>query len=469
MTDAPQILAELMLDEHRPLESGLRLIEWAAASGASGVIIPAQPRLTQEASDTLAAAAREQRLAWFTQLSDAERRIGHADVSKEVSSGLNAALAGVKVVVKRLSLNRSLGGPTHQGALYPDEFHELACMIRWACETVQYRLQQAIGGHIDPVEHHAPTRSPALEHVPTLLAGRHLKMGSALAQRDLKTVADLRGLSEELAPRVAGAKLLYDCQADDPLTFGMLEPLTAGWSAEPPLDISVVIRSKNEARWIARCLFALTNQRRLPKEIIVVDNDSTDETIAIASRYECTVLRIRDQEFSFGRALNRGIEAATGRWVVSLSAHCIPVHDRWLEAFAGESLDSERSAFIAAAYGRQEPLPDTSDFDKRDLWTTFGAERRVQRGQDFFFHNANSIIRRDVWAHLPFNERLSGVEDRDWAKKALADGYTIVYAPLASVHHYHGIHHGRNEVRAKRVAKVIELIHQRQPAEAKAE
>jgi hypothetical protein len=121
--------------------------------------------------------------------------------------------------------------------------------------------------------------------------------------------------------------------------------------------------------------------------------------------------------------------------------------------------------FTAAVYGKQEPLPDSSDFDKRDLWTTFGAERRVQRGQDYFFHNANSLIRRSLWERMPFDEEINGVEDRAWAKQVLAEGYQIIYAPLASVHHYHGIHQGRNEARAKRVAKVIELIQQREPLE----
>ena len=148
--------------------------------------------------------------------------------------------------------------------------------------------------------------------------------------------------------------------------------------------------------------------------------------------------------------------------MVSLSAHCIPLHDQWLSAFAREC----PSAFVAAVYGKQGPLPDTSDFDKRDLWTTFGAERRVQFGQDYFFHNANSMISKAAWERIRFDEGLSGLEDRDWAKKVLADGYQIIYAPLASVHHYHGIHHGRNEDRVKRVVRVIELIQQREPAEA---
>jgi len=253
--------------------------------------------------------------------------------------------------------------------------------------------------------------------------------------------------------------MLYDCQPGEPITFGMIDPLRMS-TRGTPLELSVVIRAKNEGHWLRRSLSALIHQQHPPKEIIVVDNDSSDDTVAIASSFGCRVLTIHDDEFSFGRALNRGIAATETEWVISLSAHGIPLHDRWLSAFAVERAQS----FTAAVYGRQEPLPDSSDFDKRDLWTTFGQERRVQYyAQDYFFHNANSMIRKSVWERMPFDEGLKGLEDRDWAKKVLAVGRQIVYTPLASVHHYHGIHQGRNEARARRVVKVIELIQQREP------
>ena len=217
--------------------------------------------------------------------------------------------------------------------------------------------------------------------------------------------------------------------------------------------ISVVIRTKNEADWIGRCLTAVRRQDYAEFEVIVVDNDSTDGTREIAAGFDCRVLRIGDAEFTFGRALNYGIRAARGELIAILSGHSIPVNDKWLERLALVFTQPD----IAGAYGRQEPLQDTSDFDKRDLWTTFGLDRRIQT-KDFFFHNANSMIRRDIWESVPFNENLEGVEDRDWARRVLQMSYKISYEPYASVYHFHGIHQGRDEARAARVAHVIELI-----------
>lgn len=217
--------------------------------------------------------------------------------------------------------------------------------------------------------------------------------------------------------------------------------------------ISLVVRTKNEERWLARCLTAARLQDRGDIEILVVDNDSADRTCAIARRFGCRVLSISDRDFRFGRALNLGVQAARGELVAILSGHCIPAHDYWLTSLATHFSDPA----IVGVYGRQIPLPDSHPFDKRDLWTTFGVERRVQR-TDYFFHNANSMIRRSTWLKHKFDDDISGVEDRDWAKKILARGFQIVYEPLAAVHHHHGIHQGRDPQRAERVVRVIEMI-----------
>lgn len=217
--------------------------------------------------------------------------------------------------------------------------------------------------------------------------------------------------------------------------------------------ISVVIRTKNEEQWIGRCLDAVFQQEGLEFEVIVVDNESVDDTVRIAKQFDCRLLTISEQEFSYGRSLNLGISAARQNLIAILSGHCIPAHDRWLWRLALAFAKPE----VAGVYGRQEPLPDTSDLDKRDLWTAFGLERRVQT-QDYFFHNANSMIRHEIWERVPFNEDLSGVEDREWAKRVLELGYKIVYEPAASVYHFHGINHGQDERRAARVVRVIELL-----------
>jgi len=190
-------------------------------------------------------------------------------------------------------------------------------------------------------------------------------------------------------------------------------------------------------------------------EVIVVDNNSTDSTREIVERHGYNIVNISDADFNFSRALNLGIRAGSKPLIAMVSGHCVPADDQWLARLAMHF----RNPDVVAVYGRQEPLPDSKAVDKRDLWTTFGLDRKEQK-RDYFFHNANSMIRRSIWERIPFNENIQGVEDQDWAKKVLRDDGRIIYEPTARVFHHHGIHHELSEERADRVVKVIELIQQ---------
>jgi len=54
--------------------------------------------------------------------------------------------------------------------------------------------------------------------------------------------------------------------------------------------------------------------------IIVVDSGSTDNTLQIAETYECKIVHIKKEQFSFGRSLNYGCNAAIGDLLIFVSA-----------------------------------------------------------------------------------------------------------------------------------------------------
>jgi glycosyltransferase involved in cell wall biosynthesis len=216
--------------------------------------------------------------------------------------------------------------------------------------------------------------------------------------------------------------------------------------------ISIIIRTKNEERWISLCLKAVFEQSYTVFEVILVDNNSTDRTVAKAKEFDVKVVNI--DKFKPGAAINLGVRTSVGEYIVCLSGHCIPVNDQWLYRLVSSFDNDER---IAGVYGRQEPMSFTPDIDKRDLLITFGLDQRVQV-KDSFFHNANSMIRREVWAKYPFNEEVSNIEDRVWADQVLKAGYKIIYQPEASVYHYHGIHRMGNQTLCTSVVKILEPI-----------
>ncbi len=215
--------------------------------------------------------------------------------------------------------------------------------------------------------------------------------------------------------------------------------------------VSIIIRTKNEERWISACLKSVCNQNYKNIEIIIVDNNSTDNTLIIANKFPVKILKIN--KFLPGKAINRGIRSSSGEYIVCLSGHCIPTNKYWLEKLIAKLVEPN----IAGTYGRQEPLSYTNDLDKRDLLTVFGLDPKIQI-KDPFFHNANSAIKRSFWDRIPFDEDVTNIEDRVWGAEVIKAGYNIAYEPEASVYHWHGINHGLNEVRAKKIVNILESM-----------
>jgi rhamnosyltransferase len=218
-------------------------------------------------------------------------------------------------------------------------------------------------------------------------------------------------------------------------------------------EISIIVRTKNEERWIAHCLSMLFKQDYSDFEVILVDNASTDHTVKVANRFPLAAT-INIDKYLPGHALNQGILASRGRFIVCLSAHCIPKEHSWLSCLRRNFEGDEK---IAGVYGRQLPLSFSNTIDKRDLLIVFGQDRRVQV-KDYFFHNANSMLRRDIWEQYPFDEGATNIEDRLWGKTVTNAGFHIIYDPHAAVYHHHGLHQSNAPQRAKGVVSVIEKI-----------
>ena len=229
--------------------------------------------------------------------------------------------------------------------------------------------------------------------------------------------------------------------------------MSANKKLSPPL-VSIIIRTKNEARWIDHCLSAIATQSIQDYEIILVDNNSDDNSVKIAKKYTDKIINVT--EFYPGKAINQGIRASSGKFIAITSGHCIPKNNMWLEKLI-EPLENDRTGLLAGVYGRQEPFSSSSALDKRDLTVVFGLDERIQR-KDNFFHNANSAFRRDMWERFPFDETTTNIEDRLWGAEVIKSGYHIFYTPHASVYHYHGINHGGKVDRAEKIVSIIENL-----------
>jgi len=84
--------------------------------------------------------------------------------------------------------------------------------------------------------------------------------------------------------------------------------------------VSVTIVTYNSGRFIKRCLESVLSQRYRLKEVIVIDNASTDGTIDILEQFEgrCQI-HYNEENVGFAAAQNQAIRMAGGDWILTLN------------------------------------------------------------------------------------------------------------------------------------------------------
>lgn len=198
------------------------------------------------------------------------------------------------------------------------------------------------------------------------------------------------------------------------------------------IKVSIVIRCYNEEQHIGRLLSGLMQQIEKNFEIIVVDSGSTDATVSIAFRYPVKVLSIKPENFSFGSSLNLGCQAARGDFIVIVSAHTYPVYQDWLERL----LEPFGNPQVALVYGKQRGN-EITQYSEHQVFAKWFPEQSNFNQHHPFCNNANAAIRRTLWEQIPYNEALTGLEDLDWAKRVMQQGYSIAYSAEAEIIHVH--------------------------------
>lgn len=216
-------------------------------------------------------------------------------------------------------------------------------------------------------------------------------------------------------------------------------------------SVAIIIRTFNEERWLRHCLEACEDQKTdLNIKIVLIDTGSTDITLKIIKEKGYDYVEYKG-DYIPGKVLNEAINSVDCDYYAILSSHCIPTSDKWIDTLIDPLL---RDTKIAGVFGRQIPLPNSEDIDKRDLLMTFGSESRYQY-KDPFFHNANSCLRGNLIKETNFCEKQTNAEDRVWAKQMLTKGYCIYYESEAKVFHHHGLHQGSPPARVSGVLDSI--------------
>jgi glycosyltransferase involved in cell wall biosynthesis len=110
--------------------------------------------------------------------------------------------------------------------------------------------------------------------------------------------------------------------------------------------VSACVIARNEADELADCLSTLT----WADEIVVVDDESTDDTVKVAGRFTERVL-VRAKRDDFAAQRNFALDAATGDWVLFVDAD-----ERVSEALRAEIDGAVRASAVDGYFLRRQDI-----------------------------------------------------------------------------------------------------------------
>jgi cellulose synthase/poly-beta-1,6-N-acetylglucosamine synthase-like glycosyltransferase len=202
--------------------------------------------------------------------------------------------------------------------------------------------------------------------------------------------------------------------------------------------VSIVVPARNAEEIIGRCIESLLDMDfpEDEREIIIVDNGSTDGTKEVVSRHP--VRYLYEAEAGVASARNAGFRAAAGEIVAFTDSDCVVAGD-WLKKLVARFEDES----VTACAGKVVALEPTTIVEKYTVYRRILEQEKMleanRKCSPPFAITANAAFRKSalekVGGFTP-ELRLAG-EDADLFWRLQWQGHKIEYVPDAVVYHKH--------------------------------
>ncbi|GAB4372430.1 MAG: glycosyltransferase family 2 protein [Bryobacter sp.] len=220
--------------------------------------------------------------------------------------------------------------------------------------------------------------------------------------------------------------------------------------------VSVTIVTYNSGRFIKRCLESVLAQRYPLKEVIVIDNASTDGTIDILDQFtERVRIVYNDENIGFSAAQNQAIGLSNGEWILTLNPDVLLMPN-----FIQSLVDAgNRDPQIGTVCGKLLAMMATFDLPENPLIDSTGIyfnpmlrhlDRGSQEVDNGHYLNFEYVFGATAAAALYRREMIDDIaidgeffdhdffvyrEDADVAWRAQLYGWKCLYTPHARGYH----------------------------------
>ena len=158
------------------------------------------------------------------------------------------------------------------------------------------------------------------------------------------------------------------------------------------MRISIVIPAYNEQYHLPLCLEAISKQTFKPYQVIVVDNNSTDNTAKIANSYKFVKL-IQENKQGIVHARNTGFNAARGDLIARIDADTIIPSD-WLKNINQLFLTQNYDGISGSVYYHDAP------FKRLNYYTDLFFRSKIAYALNNsvgYLYGCNMAIKRNAW------------------------------------------------------------------------
>ncbi len=187
-------------------------------------------------------------------------------------------------------------------------------------------------------------------------------------------------------------------------------------------DVSIVAANYNNAAYLSEFILSIINSTVHPKQLIIVDDGSTDKSRQILATFEevsFLYVILFEKNRGFAEALNAGIAAATSKYIMRADPDDIFVRER-IELQI-EYLDNHHDIDIVGSnvhyfLSEKERLLNTSNFPLKN-------EEIVQtfRFGEHGLQHPTAVIRRNIMTEYAYIQDNVPAEDYDIFARMAAD------------------------------------------------
>lgn len=203
--------------------------------------------------------------------------------------------------------------------------------------------------------------------------------------------------------------------------------------------VSILIPAFNAQQWIADTLRSALAQTWPKREIIVVDDGSTDSTLAIAKQFESQGVKVFTQK-NMGAAAsrNRAFALCQGDYIQWLDADDLLAPDKISRQIAAVNQSSDRRILLSSAWGKFMYRYHRTKFTPTRLWCDLSPTEWLLRkmGENLFMQTATWLVSRELTeAAGPWNTELLGDDDGEYFCRVLLASEGVRFVPDAKVYY----------------------------------